>query len=68
MNIFENLETLNVSEACFDEIMGMVENLVDRAYADWDEARKKMDDPEIRAIGQKSWNSLSPEEKEKLIK
>lgn len=28
MNIFESLENLNVSEECFDEIMGIVENIV----------------------------------------
>lgn len=28
MNIFENLENLNVSEECFDEIMDMVEELL----------------------------------------
>ena len=28
MNIFESLENLNVSEECFDEIMGIVETLV----------------------------------------
>ena len=44
MNIFESLENLNVSEACFDDIIGMVEGfieeghnlkmLVNRAYKD----------------------------------
>ena len=28
MNIFESLENLNVSEECFDEIMGIVETLI----------------------------------------
>ena len=28
MNIFESLENLNVSEECFDEIMGIVEELL----------------------------------------
>ena len=28
MDIFESLENLEVSEACFDEIMGLVETLV----------------------------------------
>lgn len=28
MDIFENLENLNVSEACFDEIMGIVEEIL----------------------------------------
>lgn len=28
MNIFESLENLNVSEECFDEIMGLVEELL----------------------------------------
>ncbi len=28
MNIFENLENLNVSEECFDEIMGIVEDII----------------------------------------
>ena len=29
MNIFESLENLNVSEECFDEIMGIVEDIYD---------------------------------------
>lgn len=28
MNIFENLENLNVSEKCFDEIIGIVEEII----------------------------------------
>ena len=28
MDIFESLENLNVSEACFNEIMGLVENIM----------------------------------------
>ena len=36
MDIFESLENLNVSEECFDEIIGMIEeslyNTVRRAY------------------------------------
>ena len=31
MDIFESLENLNVSEECFDEIMGIVEDIVSTA-------------------------------------
>lgn len=31
MNIFESLENLEVSEACFDEIIGLVEELLDES-------------------------------------
>ena len=34
MNIFESLENLNVSEECFDEIMGIVEELLSEGWAD----------------------------------
>ena len=68
MNILENLEALNVSEECFNEIMNMIENLVDRAYANWNEARKKYNEPEIREIGKKAYGNLTPEEKEKFEK
>ena len=29
MSIFESLESLNVSEECFDDIMGIVEEIID---------------------------------------
>ena len=32
MDIFESLENLNVSEECFDEIMGLVEELLSEKY------------------------------------
>lgn len=34
MDIFENLENLNVSEECFNEIMDMVEELLNEGWAD----------------------------------
>jgi hypothetical protein len=36
MDIFENLENLNVSEECFEEIMDMVEGIVTEKMTDWD--------------------------------
>ena len=33
MNIFENLENLNVSEECFNEIIGIVEELINELHA-----------------------------------
>lgn len=32
MNIFESLENLEVSEACFDEIIGLVEEEIEKKY------------------------------------
>lgn len=32
MDIFENLENLNVSEGCFDDIMDIVEDLIDTIH------------------------------------
>lgn len=32
MNIFENLEQLNVSEECFDEIMDMIEGFIEEGH------------------------------------
>ena len=32
MDIFESLENLNVSEECFDEIMGLVEEVINELY------------------------------------
>ena len=46
MNIFESLENLNVSEACFDDIIGMVESLVGKAaekYGEGSPQHKKAD-------------------------
>ena len=33
MNIFESLENLNVSEECFEDIIGLVEELLDKGVA-----------------------------------
>ena len=44
MNIFENLENLNVSEECFDEIMGIVEEVVNENV--WATVMKKYGEPE----------------------
>ena len=36
MDIFENLENLNVSEECFNDIMDIVEELLSEKVTDWD--------------------------------
>ena len=36
MDIFENLENLNVSEECFNDIMDIVEELLSEKITDWD--------------------------------
>lgn len=46
MNIFESLENLNVSEECFDEIMGLVEEYIsetsnEKAHAASEESHKR---------------------------
>ena len=38
MDIFESLENLNVSEECFDEIMGLVEAIISEST--WDQIEK----------------------------
>ena len=38
MDIFESLENLNVSEECFDEIMGLVEEILSEST--WDQIEK----------------------------
>ena len=68
MNIFESLENLNVSEECFDDIVGLVEDLVSKTWDKYKESRAKMDDPEIKRIGDTPENQLTPEEKEKYYK
>lgn len=35
MNIFESLENLNISEECFEEIMGIVEDLLNEVSDKW---------------------------------
>lgn len=35
MNIFESLENLSVSEECFDEIMGLVEEVINEVSDKW---------------------------------
>lgn len=41
MNIFENLENLNVSEECFEEIMGLVEEVINEVSVGmWRQAAK----------------------------
>ena len=39
MNIFESLENLNVSEECFEDIMGIVEGIMAQAIKNRDAAR-----------------------------
>ena len=41
MNIFESLENLDVSEECFDDIMGLVEELVTYAQKKADDAKSR---------------------------
>ena len=41
MSIFESLENLNVSEECFDEIMGIVEELLGEGTNNWEPAKYK---------------------------
>ena len=41
MDIFESLENLNVSEECFDEIMGIVEDMLSEHIASAIDASKK---------------------------
>ena len=43
MDIFENLENLNVSEECFDEIMGIVEELLSEAEDNYEAAQDRRD-------------------------
>jgi hypothetical protein len=43
MDIFESLENLNVSEECFDEIMGIVEDLIDVTQNNLKDAKNKYD-------------------------
>ena len=48
MNIFESLESLNVSEECLDDIMELVEEIINEVSDEWkqackDSARKKSD-------------------------
>ena len=48
MNILENLENLNVSEECFNDIMGLVEEVINEVSDEWkqackDSAREKSD-------------------------
>ena len=40
MNIYESLENLNVSEECFDEIMGIVEEIINEVSDEWKQACK----------------------------
>ena len=35
MDIFESLENLNVSEGCFDEIVGIVEEIINEQPDIW---------------------------------
>ena len=40
MNIFENLENLQVSEECFNDIMGLVEEYISEVSDEWKQACK----------------------------
>ena len=64
MDIFESLENLNVSEECFDEIMGLVEEEMEKKY------RSGLKDSTIDSLIQKrkkAWgdamNKVEQEEK-----
>ena len=46
MDIFENLENLNVSEECFDEIMGIVEALLSEDLAEKTKEKYGADSPQ----------------------
>ena len=68
MSIFEDLENLNVSEECFDDIMGIVEALLDRTNKNFEKAKADFNTPELKEIGQKAYKSLTTKEKEKYDK
>ena len=51
MDIFESLENLNVSEECFDEIMGIVEEVINEVSKDYlNDKREKANVKVTKAI------------------
>ena len=57
MNIFESLENLNVSEECFDEIMGIVERWIDNHTVG-----------EVRKIAKNALDTRNSKYQESLLK
>ena len=56
MNIFESLENLNVSEECFNDIMGIVEEIIneisdDKAQQPWRRKEEIAKKKREKAIG-----------------
>ena len=48
MDIFESLENLNVSEACFSEIMDIVEEIINEVSDKWkDDCTKSATDKKL---------------------
>ena len=64
MNIFENLENLNVSEECFDDIIGIVEEILSEALPDAVEKRYPREktqlefNKEVDTNGIKNWDKV----------
>ena len=52
MDIFESLENLNVSEECFDDIMGIVEEYINELKAPTPELAKKVFDRKANQLEQ----------------
>ena len=50
MNIFESLENLNVSEECFDEIVGLVEEIINELKAPTPETAKAVLDRKAQKL------------------
>ena len=66
MNIFENLENLNVSEECFEDIMGIVEETLSEST--WEQIKKVHGeyDPSNYKLYQAARNSEQNERKSRL--
>ena len=66
MSIFEDLENLDVSEECFDDIMGIVEDIVSTARKNLEDAKNKEDKYVKRVqkvVDAKKENGTLPDEK-----
>jgi hypothetical protein len=75
MDIFENLEQLNVSEECFDEIMGIVEELLNEKITmkEWTDKAKQVLPNRSKEVDKKEEAYLKsvgvkPEDKDKFYK